>query len=423
MRIWLITVGEPLPVDGPDVRLYRTGILANLLVSRGHRVTWWSSAFDHTEKRQRSSGDTAIDLSENLRLILLHSVAYATNVSLSRIANHIGIARAFRRLAPQEPKPDLILASLPTLELALAAVKYGEQYQVPVVVDVRDLWPDIFVDLFPRPLQALARVILYPYTVIARRACRGAAAIIGITPAIVGWGLRYAGRPGTSRDKAFPLGYSSSEPSAEAVFKAGQFWRNHGIDEKTGFIVCFFGAMGRQFDLDTVIEAAKTVENTGADIRFVLCGKGDSHEHYKQLAASCSNVVFPGWVGASEIWTLMRMAKIGLAPYNSTPDFEMSIPNKVIEYFSAGLPIISSLQGVVANILLQYNCGMTYSRKNSVELANSIMYLHDNPEVLSEMSQNAGGLFKEKFIAENVYGELVSHLEDIANNYRGVKND
>ena len=30
MRIWLITIGELLPIDDTDERLYRTGILANL---------------------------------------------------------------------------------------------------------------------------------------------------------------------------------------------------------------------------------------------------------------------------------------------------------------------------------------------------------------------------------------------------------
>ena len=30
MRVWLIAIGEPLPTDGENVRLLRTGILANM---------------------------------------------------------------------------------------------------------------------------------------------------------------------------------------------------------------------------------------------------------------------------------------------------------------------------------------------------------------------------------------------------------
>ncbi|GAI08595.1 unnamed protein product, partial [marine sediment metagenome] len=52
MRIWLITIGEPLPSDNNNDRLYRTGILAKLLIQRGHEVVWWTSTFDHVRKIQ-----------------------------------------------------------------------------------------------------------------------------------------------------------------------------------------------------------------------------------------------------------------------------------------------------------------------------------------------------------------------------------
>ena len=39
MRVWLVTIGEPLPIDGTNERLCRTGILANMLVKRGHKVS------------------------------------------------------------------------------------------------------------------------------------------------------------------------------------------------------------------------------------------------------------------------------------------------------------------------------------------------------------------------------------------------
>ena len=42
MRIWLITVGEPLPTDGAE-RLLRAGILADMLSAKGHDVVFWTS--------------------------------------------------------------------------------------------------------------------------------------------------------------------------------------------------------------------------------------------------------------------------------------------------------------------------------------------------------------------------------------------
>src|SRR5215470_8360347 len=113
MRIWLLTIGEPLPTDGCAERLLRTGILAEILASRGHKVVWWTSTFDHARKRQRFDNDTTISLAANHTLRLLHGPSYARNVSVKRWFNHRRLARKFsRQAAAEQNQPDLILCSL-----------------------------------------------------------------------------------------------------------------------------------------------------------------------------------------------------------------------------------------------------------------------------------------------------------------------
>src|SRR5438045_1803110 len=132
MRIWLLTIGEPLPTDGCAERLLRTGLLAEILTNRGHQVVWWSSTFDHARKRQRFDRDTTIDVAANYNLRLLHGPAYARNVSIKRWFNHRTVARKFSRLAAAERRqPDIILCSLPTVELCRATIEYGQARNVP----------------------------------------------------------------------------------------------------------------------------------------------------------------------------------------------------------------------------------------------------------------------------------------------------
>ena len=50
MHIWLIQIGEPLPL-GNRTRLMRTGLLAEQFLARGHTVLWWASAFEHHRPR------------------------------------------------------------------------------------------------------------------------------------------------------------------------------------------------------------------------------------------------------------------------------------------------------------------------------------------------------------------------------------
>lgn len=419
MHVWLITVGEPLPTDNSEDRLLRTGIVANLLLEKGHRVTWWTSSMDHVRKRQRFEKDTFITVDEQFRIILLHSVDYKKNVSLARIINHYGIARKFTSLADYEHSPDIVLASLPTLELSCAAVEYGKKRKIPVVLDIRDLWPDIFIDLVPWWGKSLARVLLQPMFKNSKRACADAKAIIGTTSSFVEWGIICGKRSRSCLDKDFPMGYREVAPDNESIQKAEDFWRNYGIaKESDDFIACFFGNMGRQFELESVIEAARKLNREKIPIRFVLCGVGDNFKKYRNMASDCNNVLLPGWVGAAEIWTLMRFSSVGLAPYVNNNNFTLNLPNKPIEYLSAGLPIVSSLKGVLNDLLSTSCCGLTYKNKDSDDLAYVLTSLFNSTNKLKNMSMNASILYKSRFIAEKVYNDLIVYLESIVLNFK-----
>jgi len=414
MRVWLVTIGEPLPTDGAGDRLHRTGLFAETLAAAGHDVTWWTSTFDHARKRHRADEDRTVPLADNYRIRMMRSRGYGRNVSLGRVLDHRGLARKFARLAPSAPQPEIVVAAMPTPGLSLASAEYGRARGVPVVLDMRDMWPDIFVRVAPAFARPLAGLALGPMKRTLSAACARATAIIGITRPFVEWGLRYAGRPGGDLDRDFPLGYSQRAPSDEAIRQARQFWAGLGLPgAEPGCIACFFGYMGRQFELETVIDAARILHGRGERFTFVLCGTGDNLPALKNRAKGLDSVIFPGWVGYSQIWTLMRMASVGLAPYLPNEDFAASIPNKAIEYFSAGLPVVSSLQGVLQNLLAETHAGVTYENARPEDLASALHSLRDDPNRLHQMSANARALFEERFVAEKVYGEMTGYLENV----------
>lgn len=414
MRAWLVTVGEPLPRDGPNERPHRTGLLAEALVSRGHDVLWWSSTFDHARKRFRVVGDQELTMPEGPRIRLLDGPGYRRNVSLARLANHRAIGRGFRALAPSEPMPDVILASWPTIELSREAVAYGRARGVPVVLDVRDLWPDIFVELAPPWARGLARLGTSSMTRAASQAFGGAAAITGVTPAFVAWGLDHAARSASASDRAFPLGYSDKVPDLAAIARAKASWAKLNVGG--AFIVAFVGTMGLQkLDMAPVIAAARALR--GQNVQFVMCGDGDGLAAFRAMAAGLENVVFPGRVGWAEIWTLMRMASVGLAPYRSSLNYTGNLPNKPIEYLSAGLPILSSLKGLLCSLLSRHGCGITYG--GSDQLVAALSTLRAAPRHVEAMSAAAMALYRDKFVAEDVYDAMAAHLEKVAGQASG----
>ncbi len=418
-RIWLATIGEPLPTDGENERLLRTGILAEQLSQQGHEVLWWTSSFDHVRKRQRTTQDQSITVREGYDIRLLATNSYPRNVSLRRVKNHRMVAKKFAQQARQKPLPDVIVCSWPLVELCAEAVRFGKANGIPVVLDIRDMWPDAIVDLAPRFLRRAAKLALRGVYREAEYAASNATSIMGITDKIVDWGVGFAGRERSAVDRAFPMGYRKKVVSSECEGEVTKFWSGHDVcASKSEFILCFFGTIGRHFEIEPIVKAARQLEQTERKVKFVLCGDGPHLPRWRQLAAECPSIVLPGWVDAAKIRGLMQLSSAGLAPYYSSWDFTISLPNKPIEYLSAGLPVISSLQGELANLLAENDCGMTYQNGQAADLVRAIAACYDSRNHCARMAKNAAALFQERFVAETVYGQMSDFLTQLAENRR-----
>lgn len=427
MHAWLITIGEPIPLEGKNNdRLLRTGYFAQHMANNGIDVTWWSSTFSHISKRHLFNNDKLIQSGKNLRIRLLHGCGYRRNLSLYRILDHKQLAAKFAKAARSSEPPDIILSSFPSIELSLAAVKYGEAHNVPVVLDMRDMWPDIFLEYIPGFIRAIAKLLMMPMYREARKACAGATAITGITDEFIKWGLRRGRRLKSEIDVAFPMGYSTCVPEQREISAAEKYWRAKGVSvDNENFVICFIGTIGRQFDLSAVIRTAQKYEAFQKKFQFVICGAGDMLNKFKGLAGNSPNIIFPGWVNVVQIHVLMRLSYLGLNPLPDRYDFLATINNKAIEYMSAGLPIISSPEkGLLYDMLKKHGCGMSYAPGDEEGLFTILSRLHETPELLLKMSRNAKQLFSNMFAAEDVYNKMLEYLCNIAKtNKERIKGD
>lgn len=412
MRIWLVKAGEALPNDKTMDRLRRMGLIAAELANRGHQVTWFNSTFYHARKLQRYHKDTLLTISKNYRIILIRANGYKHNVSFGRLIHHFITARKFRIIASKLKKPDIILCSMPTIELAEEAVRYGRKNNILTVVDIRDLWPDIYGEMLPRKISFLIR----PYVRYSRRRLKKllaeATAITSITSSFLHWGLAYAGRSRSFYDRVFYMGYMGKVGDNNCVYpqenKSGEWDSYH--PEAYDFIVCFFGTLGRQFNFEPLIKAAEQLLYD-KNIKFMICGDGECLTKLKEQTCHLDNMIYTGWINEKQIQYLLRIAAVGLAPYRESMNFTMNIPNKFAEYLSASIPVLLGIEGEMGNMAEHYGCGYVY--RTGEQLAEYIVKLKEEPDLRKSMCENAGRLFKERFDAEIVYSNMVTYLEEV----------
>jgi glycosyltransferase involved in cell wall biosynthesis len=249
---------------------------------------------------------------------------------------------------------------------------------------------------------------------MARRALEGASAIVAINEGFVDWGVKRAARVRTWRDRAFDMGYPGAKPSAEAIETARQSWHRRGLRTEGVFTAIFAGNIGRQFEFEPIVEVARRMRDE--PVQFVLCGTGSYADTLGRMARELPNVLLPGWVGSADIWTLMRMSQVGLAPYHAEESFTHSLPNKSLEYLSAGLPIVASLPGALRDLLDKNECGLTYANGDANALEVHLRRLMSDPAGQKRMGANALALFSRRFSAEQVYSGMIDHLQALAGN-------
>lgn len=406
-----------MPSDGPHVRLLRVGLFFQELVARGHDVHWWTSDFDHQHRVHRPVAPVN-DQDGRGHISMLPSPGYGPSVSLRRLWDHTVTARRFRRMARKAERPDVIVCSFPTIELSRAVVAYGIDTGVPVVLDIRDLWPDVIWDTVLPQAQGMTRdIALWPFRRSAAWAIRNATAVTGLTEAYVDWACALANRPRGAFDQPISLTYPVQPALTPAERTEGNtFWAERGVDLENDWVVAFLGTVGRQFDFGPVLAAAEALRQDCPDVRFVLCGSGEGLEGLRTIAAGLPNVLLAGWVEGPARRILLKKSRVGLAPYVLSENFRRNLPNKPVEYFAYGLPVAHSLPGVLDEACARAGSGLRYGVEVAdglPSLASVVRSLYGNDGKRAAMAAAARIFFETEFHPDTVTDRLLGLCEGL----------
>jgi len=414
LNIWILQTGEPLHSDGSGVRPMRAINLANALVTAGHNVVVWSSAFYHQEKIHRLSDGNDLEISPSLRIRLIDSPGYARNISFARLWDHFVLARNLnKKLRLISSIPDVAFVGYPPIETAYVMTKWLSKFNTPYVVDVKDQWPQIFVNPLPVFLKPFAHLFLWPYFYLGKQAIKKSSGISAMAVGFLEWAIDFSGRSRYKSDCVVPLTVPIPTISKHELEVAGEWWDEKKVFADSTFRISFVGSHSSAFEMDPVFAAAKNLMKHNANVQFVICGDGPYSRVWQEKAYELNNIVFPGWINQAKINSLYARSNLGLAPYKNTKDFMMSIPNKVIDILSAGLPLLTSLSGEVRQLINDHQIGFFYGQDDK-PLLDVLLSLLEDIKIIKKFSQNSLNLYKTEFAFEEIYGNLVKNLELMA---------
>ena len=407
MLVWILQTGEPLHCDGSNYRPMRAINLSNKLIEAGHDVVLWSSSFDHQNKTHRSKEYETIQQGDNLEIRLIPSCGYKKHIGLGRFVDHIQMAWNLNRILKKENKiPDIAFIGYPPIETAFVISQWLRKRKVPMLLDVKDLWPAMFIEPFPDLLKPIARVLFSPYFYLAKKVMNNVDGISTMSDGFMNWCLSFSNRSLNQSDRIVRLTTFENSYSAKEMSSVIDWWGSIGVFTET-YKVFFIGTFSTAFDFDEILSAAMLKQKC----QFVLCGHGPCLAEVKHRAKNLSNVVFPGWIDRLQLESLAKMSLASLAPYNNIENFTLNIPNKIVDSLLLSAPILSPLKGEVSTLIKSNTIGLVYD--DNMSLANCIQSLVNDEGLQKLMSRNAKELYDKEFEFNKVYDGLVVHLESL----------
>lgn len=414
MHVWIFQTGEPLHSDPGSPRPMRAMNLANALNKQDHKVTIWSSGFDHVHKSQRMALGEKIIISDKLCIRLIKSPGYRSNIGIGRLFDHAVLALNLKKaLNSVSEVPDVAFIGYPPIEFAFVASNWLGIKKIPTILDVKDQWPPIFIDAFPGSLQPIMKLIFSPYFFMGKKAMRSVTALSSMTKSFLDWAIDFSGRKITRFDSVNPLSPVKRDLSDGEAIAAKQWWCTRGVVAEVSTKFYFVGSFSRAFNFDPIRVAAMLAIKHENDWQFVLCGDGQMSDEVKSMFSDLPNVVLPGWVDYPKASILANMSILALAPYKNTVDFQSSVPNKVIDYLSYGKPIASPLGGEVMGLIEEKKIGFSYDPDSQTDLYLKLKTFCDKPNLGSDYSYNASKLFVENYSGEVVYARLISVISQL----------
>jgi glycosyltransferase involved in cell wall biosynthesis len=395
-----------LPSEG--WREYRSYMIAKALSLIGHQVVWWISDFEHRSKRYRDPPvDNKLIIENNVTVNFVHCPSYHSNISFARIKYERFFGKSFYLHAQNESAPDLIVLAEPSIFYSSYVKKYVQEKRCLLVVDVLDLWPELFYVIFPIKIRWLANFFLFPMCMMRSALINSADAVIGVTSDYV--------KAVLSSDTLFKpnfacyLGLDLKKYNINLSSFDNKIVKEFVRD--SNLVVLYSGSFGNAYDLDTVISSIKELVNLNKGIKFIFVGDGPKKENIQELASLCSReVLFLGLLPSNMLPSVYKYCDIGLCSYayGST----VSMPVKVYDYFAAGLAIISSLEREISKILEYNQAGLSYISGSKSSLLNCILLLLNNKKYLEIMKKNSKQLAL-KFDSVDQHNELAKFLTSI----------
>lgn len=385
----------------------RTFYLFNLMKKMNYDVTFLTSDFNHYEKKSRDIDDFYSHYSEyksNVKFV--HMKPYKKNISLIRFKNNYLCEKEILKWFIKNGNSyDIVYISWPMYMLVNKIKKYCDIYNVKIILDINDLWPESLKMVIQN--NTLYHILTLGLKKQSNKALNKADGLIAVSNEYLNIARKYNHH--SQLNEVVYIGSMIDE------FDKGI---NKYIDtikkDSNEIWLTYIGTLGKSYDIETAIIAIDKLRKSGLNIRLKILGQGPTEKYLKHLIFenNYDGTDFIGFLPYQKMAAYLKKSDICLNCIKKRAS--QSIINKASDYFTSGNPILNcGPSKEMRNLITKYNTGLNYESENISSLYNAILELLSNKDRTMAMGRNSRRLAELFFNREKTHSDLAKEIINI----------
>lgn len=299
-------------------------------------------------------------------------------------------------------KPDITVASSGPITVGIPGLLSKWFRRAKLVFEIRDLWPEGAIELGVLRNKTIIRFCKW----FEKTLYHNASLVVGLSPGMRDYVVDNFNHPNvitiTNSANLELFGMSQKIKIEDSIFQ-----RKYAI---------YSGNIGEVNNSFWLLNACRELKKMNReDIAILIVGEGQQREEICELAnrEQLNSFVYRGLMPKNELVAYIQHSMVSLVPLKGTPVLDTSSPNKFFESLAAGIPIIQNTNGWMKTYLEEHQVGYTLSPHDSIELANKLIELADNPDIIKNMQSRAHASAKRDFDQEELSARYLSFLCDL----------
>lgn len=322
--------------------------------------------------------------------------------TVRRILNYLSYMVTATLAGLRGPRPDVVIATSPQFFCGWAGVFVSRLRRRPLVLEVRDLWPESIVAVGAMRDSRIIRSLEW----LERRLYAVADEVVTVGEGYRR-GLEARGVP-SQRITVVPNGVDLSifRPDVDGAAVR----REYGLGER--FVCAYVGTIGMGCGLDVVLRAAQRLRELGReDIAFLLVGDGAVREDLERRAkeAQLHNVIFTGRQPKARMPEFLAASDVCLVHLIREALFETVLPSKIFEAAATGRPIVLGVAGDAADLVRSSEAGLCIEPENEGEFVEALTKLAGDRSLARDLGANGLTRLASQYDVE----QLARHYEEM----------